>query len=314
MVIAVTGGSGFIGKNLVKSLLLNGHEVRVLSRTPPYSSFHTENIHYFHGDLTAHCDLSGFLNGVDILFHCAGEVLNPANMVALHIHGTERLAHAAAGRVKRWVQLSSTGAYGPRRTGTVLETDDLKPVGLYETSKAMSDELITGLAEQGAFEHVILRPSIVFGPEMPNQSLFSMLKIIEKNAFFYIGKAGASANYIHIDNVIKALIMCGFENSAKGQIFNISDYCTIEAFTELMAKSLQCKTPFLRLPEALIRKLSWCFEPLPHWPLKSSRIDALTSFASYPINRIESSLNYTHAIDMPNAVSSLVRFYRDQQS
>lgn len=312
MVIAVTGGSGFIGKNLVKSLQLSGHKVRVLSRKPVYECYNKNNIQHFHGDLTTDSDLSGFLNKVDILFHCAGETLKTEHMIALHIHGTERLARAAAGKINRWVQLSSTGAYGPRRKGIVLETDELKPVGLYETSKARSDELITDLSEQGAFERVILRPSIVFGPEMPNQSLFSMLKTIEKGVFFYIGKPGASANYIHVDNVIKALTMCGLEDKAKGQIFNISDYCTVELFTALMANSLECKPPFLRFPEALIRTTSWCLEPFPHWPLKASRIDALTSFVRYPINKIENSLNYNHDIDMPSAVSSLVRFYKGQ--
>lgn len=312
MLIAVTGGSGFIGRSLVRSLVKAGHDIRILTRKPDCADRSPLGIQYFQGDLTTDTDLSTFLDGVDILFHCAGEILNPARMVELHIKGTERLAHAAAGRVKRWVQLSSTGVYGPRREGVVLETDDLKPIGLYETSKVRSDELVAQFSAQGAFDHVILRPSIVFGSEMPNQSLFAMLRMIENRFFFYIGRPGASANYIHVDNVVKALIECGLKDEAKGQVFNISDYCTIEVFIEMMANALQCKTSFLRLPENLVRKISWCLQSFERWPLKESRIDALTSFVRYPINKIERYCNYSHAVDMSDGVADIVRFYRDR--
>lgn len=314
MRVAVTGGTGFIGRRLVCALAAAGHEVRVLTRKSIDSAHSPIGVRYFQGDLTGASDLSGWLRDVDVLFHCAGEISDPSRMEDLHVKGTQRLAVAAAGKIGRWVQLSSTGAYGPRRSGVVLESDALNPVGPYETTKAVSDGLVSRTAGQGTFDHVILRPSIVYGAGMPNQSLFAMLRMIEKRLFFFIGHPGASANYIHVDNVVQALIDCGFKDEARGQTFNLSDYCTMEWFVEMMALELGVCTPAWRLPEWPVRRAANLLESIHGWPLKVSRVDALTSFVIFPAGKIEQSLQYGHVLSMSDGIADLVRFYRSRAS
>jgi nucleoside-diphosphate-sugar epimerase len=75
----------------------------------------------------------------------------------------------------------------------------------------------------------ILRPSNVFGPGMLNQSILQMIQTIERGIFFFIGRRGASANYVHVSNVVDALILCG-RSAADGRTYNISDWCTMEDF------------------------------------------------------------------------------------
>lgn len=309
MIIAVSGGTGFIGQRLTKAIAVAGHEARVLTRKPVDRQV-AEGVRYVSGDLAGDSDLSSFLAGVDVLFHCAGEISDPSRMEDLHVKGTARLIKAAEGKVRRWVQLSSTGAYGPRRAGEVLEGDALNPVGPYEVTKAVSDELVTHAAGQGAFSSVILRPSIVYGAGMPNQSLFAMLKMIEKGMFFFIGRAGASASYIHVDNVVQALLDCGLKPQADGKVFNLSDYCTMERFVQLMAESLGVAVPTRRLPEWPVRQAARFLEAFSEWPLKASRIDALTSFVRYPTDRIEHDLQYRHRVSMAEGIADLVRYYR----
>lgn len=312
MIVAVTGGTGFIGQRLVSALSAAGHVVKVLTRKPIDLAKPTEGIQYTQGDLIGDIDLSAWLDDVDILFNCAGEISDSSRMEALHVKGTQRLAHAAAGKIKRWVQLSSTGAYGPRRFGSVLEVDALNPVGPYETTKVASDNLVIRSAGQGAFSYSILRPSIVYGPAMPNQSLFSMMRIIENGLFFFIGRPGSSANYIHVDNVVDALIDCGFRGESGGQTFNLSDYCPIEQFVQQMALSLGVRPPSRRLPEWPLRQAARVLEFIPGWPLKLSRIDALTSFVTYPTGKIEELLQYRHRVSMSDGIADLVHFYRSR--
>lgn len=309
MTIAVTGGTGFIGKRLVAALLARGHTVHVLSRKPVPDKV-AQGLRWIQGDLTEPRIPAGFLDGVDILFHCAGEISDPVRMHELHVTGTQRLVAAATGRIARWVQLSSTGAYGPRRTGSVWETSPLQPVGTYETTKVASDHLVTQAADSGAFLYSILRPSIVYGPGMPNQSLFAMMRIIEKGYFFFIGKPGASANYIHVDNVVDGLLACGFNSAASAQVFNLSDHCVMEEFVCLLASSLGAPMPSLRLPELPVRVLTRVLERLPGWPLTSSRVDAMTTSVSYPITKIEKLLQYQHRWQMAAGLADLVRYYR----
>ena len=107
MIIAITGGSGFIGKKLVDRHIQQGDQVRLLSRKSPLRSV---DVQYFLGDLSSSSvDLSDFVDSVDILYHCAGEVNNKSLMQELHVNGTQRLVDAAQGKIGRWVQLSSVG-------------------------------------------------------------------------------------------------------------------------------------------------------------------------------------------------------------
>jgi len=180
MVIAITGGTGFVGKQLVNHHIQLGHQVRLLSRK---SSLKEENAKFFIGDLSdPNVDLSSFLHSVDILYHCAGEINNEHLMQELHVNGTQRLIEAAKGRIEKWVQLSSVGAYGICRAGTISESSIEKPFKIYEHSKAESDRLV----KQSGIPHVILRPSNVFGNNMPNQSLRGLIRTISSGIFFFI--------------------------------------------------------------------------------------------------------------------------------
>lgn len=308
MLVGVTGGSGFIGRRLVSALVSAGHQVRVLTRSSaPHALQSRKSVVHYQGDLISGSGLEAFIQDVDVLFHCAGELRDVSLMEALHVGGTARLIDAAAGRIRMWVQLSSTGAYGMHRTGWVTEETVAQPVGAYETTKLASDRLVEAAGRRELFPYTILRPSIVFGGGMPNQSLYALTRAIERRIFFFIGKIGASANYVHVDNVVDALLLCGFRPEARGLTFNLSDYRTVEQFVGLLAEAVGASIPRLRLPEPPVRAVARLLEPLMFWPLKESRVDALTSFARYSNARIEMVLGYAHRVSMEEGVKDLVR-------
>ncbi|MDR6671375.1 NAD-dependent epimerase/dehydratase family protein [Rhizobium sp. 1399] len=313
MRVAVTGGTGFIGGRLVEKLLAKGHETRILTRKQGSDDLRLRGARLFQGDLTSKSSLKDFVAGVDVLYHCAGEISRTELMEDLHINGTARLVNAASGEIQKWVQLSSTGAYGFPRAGMISEDQTPQPVGRYETSKLASDNLVAAASANGAFSSVILRPSIVYGAGMPNQSLFAMLRMIERGMFFFIGRPGASANYIHVENVVHALLLCATHSRASGKTFVLSDYCNIEEFVTLMASALGAPIPRRRIPERVIRGATVLLGKLPGWPLTPSRVDALTSFVRYSTKRIEDELDYRHPLSMSEGVADLVRHYRESR-
>ncbi len=311
MEIAITGGTGFIGKRLAQFHLARGDAVRLLSRRPESNQGVSPLLTWHQGDLGGDADLRSFAEGADILYHCAGEIRDPTRMEAVHVTGTQRLVAAAAGRARRWVQLSSVGVYGQPRAGMVTEQSPLCPVGTYEITKKISDDLVLEAGRRGAFEWSILRPSIVFGEEMPNQSLFQMVRVIERGQFFFIGKPGASANYVHVDNVIHALTRCALRPEAAGEIFNLSDYATMESFVGLICAALGVAPPQKHLPESLARAIAAVGPRLvKRFPLTASRVDALTSRAIYPIDHIQRALGYQHVTGMEDGVARLVQAWR----
>ena len=308
MIVAITGGSGFIGHKLVMRHLEQGDEVRVLSRRPLEKLGLPDSIRCYYGDLGDSADLLSFVDNADVLYHCAGEIKDTTKMEALHVDGTARLINVATGRIGRWVQLSSTGAYGQRREGIVTEETSLNPCGIYEVTKVQSDHLVTDAANKGAFNHVILRPSIVFGDTMSNRSLFSLIRSIQEGWFFFIGYPNASANYIHVDNVVNALLLCGSVAQANGQVYNLSDYRSLEDFVKIITDSLGCKKPYIRIPELPVRLLIKLLAWIPGMPLTDSRINALTNHTVYENTKIEHDLDYKHVISMEDGLTKLITY------
>ena len=77
MIAAVTGGAGFIGRHLVKRLLEAGNYVKVLTRSPDNTPgwWLNKKLELCKGDLTVNMpELKAFLDGAQILYHCAGEI------------------------------------------------------------------------------------------------------------------------------------------------------------------------------------------------------------------------------------------------
>jgi nucleoside-diphosphate-sugar epimerase len=305
MKVAVTGGRGFIGEKLVEALVARGDRVRILTRRRNVEN--RPGVEIINGDLTSPAtDLSEFLDDAEVLYHCAGEVNDARLMREVHVHGTQRLIDAARGRIARWVQLSSVGAYGPVRFGEITEACGEAPVGEYEITKTEADTLVRSAGASGDFSTAILRPSIVYGPTMTNQSLFQLIGAVQRGWFLFIGKEGASANYIHVDNVVQALLCCGDKPEAEGRTYIVSDYCILEQFIAMIATALGRPVPRLRLPETAVRGALKLGKFIPKFPLTESRIKALTNFARYSDERIRRELDYNPTVSMKAGIGEMV--------
>ena len=292
--ILVTGGAGFIGRRLVHRHLEAGDCVRVLSRAEtrlfPKGSIECHVADIVDGNENI---LERFVDGADIVYHCAGEILNETRMPLVNAYGTERLATIAAGRIGRWVQLSTIGVYGFPRTGIVTESTTPAPPNIYETSKLDGDNALISVAKSKDMPWSILRPTIVFGHDMPNNSLRSLIRAIESGHFFFIGQKGAYLPYVHADDVVEALMLCGCDDNALDNVFNISDDVEIEEFVSQVASILGCKMPGMRFPEKIIRLVAIVMDKVPGFPLTTSRVDALTRRARHITDKIESELGYS---------------------
>lgn len=311
MIVAITGGTGFIGKKLTARLIERGDEVRLLSRSTA-SPNNSSLMKVYECDLMSVGidELSQMLEGVDVIYHCAGQLTNARAMRSLHVDATSKLAEAASQRISHWVQLSSVGVYGPVKKGIITEDSGFNPAGEYEITKAESDQIVLDAANRGGFSYSILRPSNVFGSGMTNQSLFRMINMIERGLFFYIGKPGASANYIHVDNVVEGLICCGILQQAKNRVYNLSNYCTMEHFVEIIAAELGRSSPWLRIPKPIAQLAGRTLGKLPGFPLTLSRVGALVNRSSYPISRIQQELGYSQVMSIEDGLRELVAVYK----
>ncbi|HWX00135.1 NAD-dependent epimerase/dehydratase family protein [Collimonas sp.] len=315
--VCVTGGAGFIGKILIASLQKNGVITHVLSRK---SGVDKPLCRFFIADLSHEKNnFDDFLDDVEVIYHCAGEISDTALMYRVHVNGTERLLEAIRQKLKitkktmHWVQLSSVGAYGPP-TGDahdiriVTETTSHAPRGQYEITKTLSDELVMKFAEQEPlFSYTILRPSNVIGPTMTNQSLSRLITMIKKGYFFYIGNRSAISTYIHVDDVVSALMLCASDVRARGEIFNLSNDCKLSDIVKNVADDTKIKPPTLCVPEKSLRFIIKLFSFLVRGPLTSERIDALVKRTNYPAKKIENMLGFVPRIEIPSAIVEMFK-------
>jgi nucleoside-diphosphate-sugar epimerase len=307
MNIGITGANGFIGRLLVEKHLNLGDQVHILSRKKEDTDVRIIR-HY--GDLQDVSTLYSFVEKIDILYHCAAEIKDDSKMKAVNVEGTNNLLKVSSNRIKHWVQLSSVGVYGPIFQGVVNEEQEYNPINEYERTKLEADLLVIDAAKNATFTYAIIRPSIVFGPKMNNNSLFQLIQVIEKGFYFFLGKRGASANYIPVENVIEALYLAGTHPSAVNQIFNVSNWCTIEDFVGFISKKLSKPTPKFRLPFFPIMILAKITSFIPRNPLTVSRLNALSSRSIYSTKKIEKYLNFSPKQSIELGVESLVKQYR----
>ncbi len=307
MKIGITGANGFIGSLLVKKHLEAGDEVHILSRKKPYSD---NSVITHQGDLRDIESLKLFLNHVDTLYHCAAEIKDDSKMREINVEGTRNLIEAAANKIKHWVHLSSVGVYGPISSGTISEDHPYNPINEYEITKLEGDLLVIEGAEKNNFSYTIIRPSIVFGEKMNNRSLFKLIEVINKGYYFFLGKKGASANYVSVENVIEALYLAGKNPKAVNKTYIISDWTTIEDFITTISNTLSKKSPKLRLPFEPILFLAKITSFIPKNPLTTSRLYALTNRTVYSTKKIEQELDYKAKNSLKTGIENLVNYYK----
>jgi nucleoside-diphosphate-sugar epimerase len=150
--IAITGGTGFIGRHVIAALAGSGRQLRLLMRNPRADETLGGDAGIVRGALADRDALARLVDGADTVIHCAGAIsaADRSAFAAANIDGTRNLAAAAAAAgVRRFVHLSSIAAREPALTD-------------YAWSKAESEAAL--VAELPAAHAVVLRPPAVYGP------------------------------------------------------------------------------------------------------------------------------------------------------
>lgn len=151
MRVFLTGGTGFVGRHVLKRLRDEGHSVRALVRDPENANLPANSqFELVQGDVAQGTGLDAGMKGCDAVIHLVGIIAETraATFEGVHHIGTRNVVEAARrNRIARFVQMSALGA---RANG----------VSGYQTSKWKGEEAV----RQSGIAFCILRPSLIFGP------------------------------------------------------------------------------------------------------------------------------------------------------
>jgi UDP-glucose 4-epimerase len=218
----VTGSTGFIGQRLVKAIDAN---IRVLSREKQ-SDYETIVC-----DLQSEIVPDNTLDGVDTVFHLAGFAhdLRDATKIQklyqkVNVDATIRLAKLAVNsNVKRFVFVSSVKAGGSPNFGACAsENDQGDPEGVYGKTKREAELKLLKIGKESGMHVSVIRPSLVYGSNVKG-NLQLMLSGIEKGWFPPLPETGNKRSMIHVDDLVRAILLVANDDRANGEIFIATD-------------------------------------------------------------------------------------------
>jgi nucleoside-diphosphate-sugar epimerase len=167
MRVLVTGGSGFLGINLIRYLLARGYAVRSLDREPFDYPDCAAQVEAIVGDIRARADVDRAMRDVQMVVHTAAALplYSTADIMSTDVDGTRNVLDAAmSAGVQRVIHISSTAVYGVPDHHPLYETDPLVGVGPYGEAKILAERLCEEYRGRGLCVP-ILRPKSFVGPE-----------------------------------------------------------------------------------------------------------------------------------------------------
>ena len=258
MNILVTGATGFIGRHLTAALS-NNHFVRCLVRKSSDTSvLNNLNVETVCGDLLDKNSLGPALDGIDLVYHLAGEIhsrrLN--DYYKGNVLATQNLLEACKETVpKRMIFLSSIAVYTPGTAGNLLtEESECEPLTIYGRTKLAAEELI----KKYNIPWVIVRAPIVYGPYQPAVLNRFFLDALNKRKVTLVGKGDNARSLCFIGNLVGGLMLLAEKPDTNGKTYILSDhlpYMPYEMITTISSLVGQ-KIRVVHLP-SILGDISW---------------------------------------------------------
>jgi nucleoside-diphosphate-sugar epimerase len=205
-------------------------------------------------DLASPGDLRPLLEGAQTVVHAAGiiHVRKPSDWDRVNTDGTIALAAAAkAAGVKRFVFLSSNAAGGASASASEVLTEDVpaRPLSRYGLSKLRAEDALHALHEPGRFEAVSLRPSMFYGPPVPQRHV-DVYRRVKTGRMPLVGNGDYRRSVTHVDNLVQAVRLAMDKPQAAGQRYYVVDdeIATTRSIVEAMAEALGVVPRYIRLP------------------------------------------------------------------
>lgn len=232
--VLITGADGFIGKALCRGLRSSSWQVVEAVRSQINSPMKKQDNEVFViGDLCDDTQWGKALHEVDQVVHLAGRahIINETDISPLaayrkvNTQATKLLALESAQRgVKRFLFVSSIGVYGncTLHGGSYSENDHPNPHNDYALSKLEAENSLLAIASETGMEVVIIRPTLVYGPEV-KANFLRLIQLVDKGPPLPFGSLKNIRSFLALDNLVDFITICLKHPSAANEIFNAAD-------------------------------------------------------------------------------------------
>jgi NADH dehydrogenase len=264
--VTVFGGSGFLGRHVVRALARRRYRIRVAVRRPELANFlqplgAVGQIQATQANIRNQQSVEAAVRDADVVVNLVGILFERGRQrfEAVQAHGAEQVALAAAAYDARMVHVSAIGA------------DENSP-SAYARSKALGEKLV--LAAMPAAS--IFRPSVVFGPEDDFFNRFAALARIAP-VLPLIGGGKTRLQPVFVGDVAAAIAQAVDGSTKPGTIYELGgpDVLTFKEVMEFVLKTIERKRALVPVPFALAKLKAQFLQFLPKPPLTPDQVELL---------------------------------------
>lgn len=281
--ILVTGSNGFIGKQVVKTLLHYGfRNLRCFVRPSGdlsalnaiRDSFPDADVALMKGNLLSRDDCRRAVEDVSVIFHLAAGIDKSFSGAYMNsVVTTRNLLDASSGdrSLKRFVNVSSFAVYDGSKIRHGALLDESCPVEAqpwlrgeaYCYGKAKQDELLYEYGRKHGIPFVVVRPGAVFGPG--KNAITGRVGIGTFGIFMHMGGSNRIP-FTYIDNCADAIVLSGIKKGVEGEVFNIvdDDLPTSREFLRMYKKNVG-HFRSIGIPQWLSQSLCYSWEKYSAW-------------------------------------------------
>lgn len=266
----VTGGSGFVGRNLIRELVKRKIKVVGLSRSDAAADvIESLGARSAHGDLSDPVLLQAEMMGCDVVFHCAAKVDewgSPESFYEANVTGTENaLTAAKAAGVSCFVHVGTEAAYadGKSALSNLDESRPLpeNPLPRYPATKAESERLVRAANSEG-FRTVVVRPRFIWGDD-DTSVLAQVQAAVAAGRLMWLDGGKQQTSTCHVRNLVHGMLLAA-EKGQGGSAYFLTDGEPVNAreFMTAMLKARGVTAPDKSIPKWLVKAVVAVCEPL----------------------------------------------------
>ncbi len=248
--VVVTGGAGFIGSHLCKTLIEQGTKVTAYddlsSGKIAFIKDTIDNgLKFVQGDIRNPAALEKATRNSEVIFHLAAQTSVPLSMedakedCEVNVVGTLNVLEAAKKANARVVFASSCAVYGNPEKRPTPETYPTHPISFYGLSKFVGENYCRFYQENYGLEVVMFRIFNVYGPN-GHGVLPDFLNKLQKNPnkLEVLGTGRQGRDFVYVSDMVRILLLAATSPAAAGQIFNVGTGTTTSV-TELANKIIE---------------------------------------------------------------------------